>query len=135
MLILTRRVAETLMIGDEISVTVVGVKGGQVRVGINAPRNIPVDREEIYERKKREQRMSQSRSSESPLGQSQGENLVPTNQQCDAAWRRGYMDGWRSVRPGAIPSIPTRPATHPPSSDPLSCFYALGRDRGRSEAR
>ena len=50
MLILTRRVGETLMIGDEISVTVLGVKGGQVRVGVNAPRDVIVHREEIYER-------------------------------------------------------------------------------------
>lgn len=50
MLILTRRVGETLMIGDEISVTILGVKGNQVRVGVNAPRDVSVHREEIYER-------------------------------------------------------------------------------------
>lgn len=50
MLILTRRVGETLMIGDDISITVLGVKGGQVRVGVNAPRDVIVHREEIYER-------------------------------------------------------------------------------------
>ena len=55
MLILTRRVGETLMIGDEVTVTVLGVKGNQVRLGVNAPRDVAVHREEIYERIKREQ--------------------------------------------------------------------------------
>jgi carbon storage regulator len=55
MLILTRRVGETLMIGDEVTVTVLGVKGNQVRIGVNAPRDVTVHREEIYERIKREQ--------------------------------------------------------------------------------
>ena len=50
MLILTRRVGETLMIGDEITVTVLGVKGNQVRVGVNAPRDVAAHREEIYQR-------------------------------------------------------------------------------------
>jgi carbon storage regulator len=54
MLILIR-VGETLMIGDDVTITVLGVKGNQVRVGINAPRSIAVHREEIYERIKREQ--------------------------------------------------------------------------------
>ncbi|MCC5811558.1 MAG: carbon storage regulator CsrA [Ectothiorhodospiraceae bacterium] len=54
MLILTRRVGETLMIGDEVTVTVLGVKGNQVRIGVNAPKNVSVHREEIYERIRRE---------------------------------------------------------------------------------
>ena len=55
MLILTRRVSESLMIGDEVTITVLGVKGNQVRIGVNAPREVAVHREEIYERIKREQ--------------------------------------------------------------------------------
>lgn len=54
MLILTRRVGETVMIGDEVAVTVLRVKGNQVRLGVNAPKSISVQREEIFERIKRE---------------------------------------------------------------------------------
>ena len=55
MLILTRRTGETLMVGDEITVTILGVKGNQVRIGINAPRDVAVHREEIYEKIRRDE--------------------------------------------------------------------------------
>ena len=55
MLILTRRVGETVVIGNDVTVTVLGVKGNQVRIGVNAPKSISVHREEIFERIKNEQ--------------------------------------------------------------------------------
>jgi carbon storage regulator len=55
MLILTRRVGETIMVGDEVQITVLGVKGNQIRIGINAPQEIAVHREEIYNRIQAEQ--------------------------------------------------------------------------------
>lgn len=58
MLILTRRVGETVMIGDNVTFTVLGVKGNQVRVGLNAPKEVPVHREEVYERIRRESQVT-----------------------------------------------------------------------------
>ena len=60
MLILTRRVGETLMIGDSVTVTVLGVKGNQVRVGVSAPKDVAVHREEIYERIQKEQQVEKN---------------------------------------------------------------------------
>ncbi|EPK1294223.1 carbon storage regulator CsrA [Pseudomonas aeruginosa] len=54
MLILTRRVGETLMVGDDVTVTVLGVKGNQVRIGVNASKEVAVHREEIYQRIQKE---------------------------------------------------------------------------------
>lgn len=61
MLILTRRVGETVVIGNEVTVTVLGVKGNQVRIGISAPKSVTVHREEIFERIKQEQRENTER--------------------------------------------------------------------------
>ena len=59
MLILTRRVGETLVIGDDIRITVLGTRGNQVRMGVNAPKNVAVHREEIYQRIQSEKDSSQ----------------------------------------------------------------------------
>lgn len=67
MLILTRRVGETLMIGDQVTVTVLGVKGNQVRIGINAPKDVAVHREEIFQRIKHEHSAAAD-SGEPPAG-------------------------------------------------------------------
>lgn len=66
MLILTRRVGETLMIGDEVSVTILGVKGNQVRIGIQAPKSVAVHREEIYKRIQREREVQAERTPPGP---------------------------------------------------------------------
>jgi carbon storage regulator len=66
MLILTRRVGETVMIGNEVTVTVLGVKGNQVRIGVNAPKDVAVHREEIYERIKREEDLDSRPGAQAP---------------------------------------------------------------------
>jgi carbon storage regulator len=78
MLILTRRVGETVMIGDDVTITVLGVKGNQVRVGINAPKTVAVHREEIYERIKREQQGNVSeRPDADPSSEKSAQQFVP----------------------------------------------------------
>jgi carbon storage regulator len=69
MLILTRRVGETVMIGNDVTVTVLGVKGNQVRIGINAPKSVAVHREEIFERIKREQQGEQPQGETKPAAE------------------------------------------------------------------
>ena len=71
MLILSRREGETMMIGDSVTVTVLGIKGNQVRLGVNAPREVAVHREEIFERIKREQ------VDEKPRAPLNGSNVHP----------------------------------------------------------
>lgn len=72
MLILTRRVGETVMIGDEIAVTVLGVKGNQVRIGVTAPRTVSVHRQEIYERIRKERGDSASQDDQEGPAKSSG---------------------------------------------------------------
>jgi carbon storage regulator len=79
MLILTRRVGETLMIGDNVTVTVLGVKGNQIRLGVNAPREVAVHREEIFARIKREE----------ANGEAGGESANEDEEETDTAAARG----------------------------------------------
>lgn len=72
MLILTRRVGETIVIGDDVIITVLGIKGNQVRIGINAPKDVSVHREEIY------QRIQQEKNTTTPAA-------APAKQQEEAA--------------------------------------------------
>lgn len=66
MLILTRRVGETVMVGDDVTITVLGVKGNQVRIGVNAPKHVSVHREEIYQRIKKEQEAGEGSGGSTP---------------------------------------------------------------------
>lgn len=68
MLILTRRAGETLMIGDDVTITVLGVKGNQVRIGVNAPKNVAVHREEIYQRIQQERTQTSSSEDNDNIG-------------------------------------------------------------------
>lgn len=65
MLILTRRIGEIIRIGNDITIAVLGIKGNQVRIGIEAPKNVPVHREEIYERIKKEREAGNSANADS----------------------------------------------------------------------
>ena len=72
MLILTRRVGETLVIGDDVTVTVLGIKGNQVRIGVNAPKDVSVHREEIYDRIQREKSGSEGGNEGGNTGGNEG---------------------------------------------------------------
>ena len=70
MLILTRRVGETIIIGDDVIVTVLGIKGNQVRIGINAPKTVSVHREEIYQRIQQEKNAAPKQEEATPAAPS-----------------------------------------------------------------
>ena len=92
MLILTRRVGETVMIGDEVTVTVLRVKGNQVRLGVNAPKTVSVQREEIFQRIKRE--------SAQPVDTARGGRSDERRAQLKLSLRRGAC-----LCPGCTPSV------------------------------
>lgn len=75
MLILTRRVGETIVIGDDVVVTVLGIKGNQVRIGINAPKDVSVHREEIYQRIQQEKNVTPA--TEEPAAAAPAATAVP----------------------------------------------------------
>lgn len=77
MLILTRRVGETIVIGDDVIVTVLGIKGNQVRIGINAPKDVSVHREEIYQRIQQEKNPTTPISATKPLAQTEAPAIMP----------------------------------------------------------
>ena len=74
MLILTRRIGESLMIGDNINVTVLGIRGNQVRIGVNAPKDVAVHREEIYEKIQHEKRGHEAPATGTPPEEAPPEN-------------------------------------------------------------
>jgi carbon storage regulator len=122
-LILTRRVGETVMIGDEVAVTVLRVKGNQVRLGVNAPKSISVQREEIFQRMKRENGQSDNQSGQSD---NQGDASQPDSEQTEAG---GCGD--QRTRPEVLPEV--FPAAFLPCRHPLSMMAPPQRqDRSRA---
>jgi len=90
MLILTRRIGESVYIGDEVRLTVLGVRGTQVRIGINAPKDVPVHREEIYHK------IKQEKAGGAPLGSVRGtrpDQADPGNRSADAGDNTGNYAG------------------------------------------